>query len=315
MQTRRLGDSDLDLTTIGFGAWAIGGGGWAYGWGPQDDQESMRAIHHALDLGVNWIDTAAIYGLGHSEEVVARALADRKGRVIIATKCGLRWREDGSIYNDLGAKSVREEVEASLRRLQVETVDLYQIHWPMPNKDIEQAWSAISELIEEGKVRYGGVSNFNVTQMARAQAIAPITSLQPPYSMVDRAVEDKALPFCEEHGIGVVAYSPMQCGLLTGAFSAERLAALDPEDWRRKDRHFREPAFSRILGYVDQLKSIADRSGHTVAQLALAWVLRRSEVTSAIVGARRPSQIEETAAAAGWKLSDEELQEIERVLG
>lgn len=314
MRTRRLGTSDLELTTVGFGAWAIGGE-WEFGWGPQDDQQSIRSIHEALDLGINWIDTAAIYGKGHSEEVVARALADRSGEVIIATKCSLRWREDGTIYNSLRAGSVREEVEHSLRRLQVETIDLYQIHWPNPPGEIEEGWSTIADLIGEGKIRYAGVSNFNVSQLRRAQALHPVTSLQPPYSMVNRAVEAKLLPHCAEHEIGVVAYSPIQCGLLTGAFDRARLEGLPAGDWRRKDRFFREPAFSRILEQVARLEPVAEETGHTVAQLAIAWVLRRPEVTSAIVGARRPGQIVETAAASDWELDEDTLARVEAILG
>jgi aryl-alcohol dehydrogenase-like predicted oxidoreductase len=314
MRTRRLGNSELHLTTVGFGAWAIGGGGWAFGWGPQDDEDSVRAIHRALDLGVNWIDTAAIYGLGHSEEVVARALADRRGKVVVATKCSLRWRKGGRIYSSLAAQSVREEVEQSLRRLRLETIDLYQVHWPNPDREIEEGWGAIAELVKEGKVRYAGLSNVNVPQMRRAHAIHPITSLQPPYSMVGRGVEQEILPFCAEHGIGVVAYSPMQCGLLTGAFSRERLAQLDPGDWRRKDSSFNEPVFSKALELVDHLRPVAERGGHTPAQLAVAWVLRRPEVTAAIVGGRRPSQVEETAPAGDWELTGAEIEEIDRIL-
>ena len=314
MQTRKLGDSDLELTTIGFGAWAIGGGGWAFGWGPQDDQQSIRAIHRALDLGINWIDTAAVYGLGHSEEVVARALADRKGRVTVATKCGLRWRDNGSVRGSLKADSVRQEVEDSLRRLQVETIDLYQVHWPNPDRDIEEGWGAVAQLVQEGKVRYAAVSNFSVPQMKRAMAIHPITSLQPPYSMVDRAVEQEILPFCAEHNIGVVAYSPLQNGLLTGKFSRERLDSLPKEDWRHKSPSFQEPNFTKTLELVQRLAPIAAQRDRTVAQLAIAWVLRRPEVTSAIVGARRPEQVEETAPAGDWELGIEVLEQVEHAL-
>jgi aryl-alcohol dehydrogenase-like predicted oxidoreductase len=312
MQLRQLGTSDLRLTTVGLGAWAIGGGGWAFGWGPQDDTESVRAIHRALDLGVNWIDTAAVYGLGHSEEVVARALADRKGRVIVATKCGLRWRGPKSVFGSLKAASIREEVEASLRRLRLETIDLYQIHWPNPDKDLEEGWSAVAELVRAGKVRYAGVSNFDVGQIKRAQAIHTVTSLQPPYSMLCRDIEEATLPYCAAQRIGVVVYSPMQAGLLTGRFSRERLAKLPAEDWRVRDRFFREPAFSRALEVVDRLRPIAEREHRSLAQLAIAWVLRRPEVTAAIVGARGPQQIEETAPAGDWMLSPELVAEIER---
>jgi aryl-alcohol dehydrogenase-like predicted oxidoreductase len=314
MRTRQLGGSDLHLTTVGLGAWAIGGGGWAYGWGAQDDEESIRAIHRALDLGINWIDTAAVYGLGHSEEVVARALADRRGRVIVATKGGLRWRGPKAIYGSLKRASLREEVEASLRRLGVETIDLYQLHWPNPEREIEEGWSAVAELCREGKIRHAGVSNFSVAQLERARAIHPVVSLQPPYSMLHREAETGLLPYCAEHRIGVVAYSPMQAGLLTGAFSPGRLAGLDPEDWRRRDRFFQEPAFSRALAVVERLRPLAARQGCTLAQLAIAWVLRRPELTAAIVGARRPSQVEESAAASSIDLSPELCTEIEQAL-
>ena len=314
MQTRRLGESELELSVVGFGAWAIGGGGWAFGWGPQDDTESVRAIHRALDLGVNWIDTAAVYGLGHSEEVVARALADRPGKVLVATKCGLCWRPDRRVYGCLKRDSVRREVEDSLRRLRLDTIDLYQIHWPNPARDLEEGWSAVADLVREGKVRFAGVSNFNVAQLERAQAIHPVTSLQPPYSMVNRGVEAELLPFCREHRIGVVAYSPMQAGLLTGRFSRERLAALDAEDWRRRDRFFQEPSLGRTLELVEKLRALGEREGRTPAQLAIAWVLRRPELTAAIVGARRPEQIEETAAAGEYTPSPEILAEISGLL-
>ena len=313
MRTRQLGNSDLHLTTVGFGAWAIGGGDWAFGWGPQDDQQSVRAIHRALDLGVNWIDTAAIYGLGHSEEVVARALEGRSD-VIVATKCGLRWRDNGSVYGCLEAHSVREEVEASLRRLRVEVIDLYQVHWPNPDAQIEEGWAVMSELVKEGKIRHAGVSNFSVEQMRRAQAIHPIASLQPPYSMIDRAVEPEVLPFCAEHGVGVVAYSPLQCGLLTGAFDQQRLGRLAKGDWRRKNQCFKQPMFSRIMELVKRLRPVADASDQSLARLAIAWVLRRDEVTAAIVGARNPAQIEETAPAGDWEPGPEELAELDAIL-
>jgi aryl-alcohol dehydrogenase-like predicted oxidoreductase len=315
MKTRKLGYSDLNLTTIGLGTWAIGGGGWAYGWGPQDDQASIETIRRALDLGINWIDTAAVYGLGHSEEVVGQAIAGRRDEVIVATKCGLVWDAGSTTpYGRLTAASVRREAEASLRRLQVEVIDLYQIHWPNPAPDIEEGWGVIADLIKEGKVRYGGVSNFNVEQLQRVQAIHPVASLQPPYSMLERGVEDSLLAFCAAHDIGVIPYSPMQAGLLTGRFSRERIADLPDEDWRSGDRHFREPAFGATLALVGKLRPIAEGSGKTMAHLAIAWVLRRPEVTAAIVGARRPGQIEETVAAGDWELTRDEVQEIEERL-
>jgi len=331
MQTRKLGYSDLHLTTVGLGTWAIGGGGWAYGWGPQDDSESIAAIRRALDLGINWIDTAAVYGLGHSEEIVGQAIpstgsgrrpstdsghrAGRRDEVIIATKCGLVWDEGSTTpYGRLKAESVRREAEASLRRLELEVIDLYQIHWPNPDEDIEEAWRVIADLIREGKVRYGGVSNFSVEQLKRVQAIHPVASLQPPYSMLRRGIEEELLAYCAANDIGVIVYSPMQAGLLTGTFTKERVANLPDEDWRKGSSAFREPELSANLALVEKLRPIAERNGRTVAQLAIAWVLRRPEVTAAIVGARRPSQIEETAPAGDWMLSEEDVAEIDALL-
>ena len=314
MQKRQLGNSDLQLTTVGLGAWAIGGGDWAFGWGPQDDAQSVRAIQRALDLGINWIDTAAIYGLGHSEEVVARALEGRGGEVIVATKCGLRWRDNGSVYGCLRADSVRQEVEDSLRRLKLEAIDLYQVHWPNPDAEIEEGWAVMPDLVKEGKIRHAGVSNFSVEQMRRAQAIFPITSLQPPYSMIDRAVELELLPFCAEHGVGVVAYSPLQCGLLTGAFDQRRLGQLPKSDWRRKNPCFKQPLFAKIVKLVKGLRPVAEANEQTMARLAIAWVLRRPEVTAAIVGARGPDQIEETAPAGDWVLGPDLLAEVKAIM-
>lgn len=315
MQTRQLGYSDLHLTTIGLGTWAIGGGDWAFGWGPQDDADSIAAIHRALDLGINWIDTAAVYGLGRSEEVVGRAIADRRDQVIIATKCGRVWQEGNTTPSGrLKADSVRREAEASLRRLKVEVIDLYQIHWPQPDEDIEEAWGVIADLIRAGKVRYGGVSNFSLTQLERVQPIHPVASLQPPYSMLKRGVEDELLAYCAANKIGVIVYSPMQAGLLTGKFSRERVMSLPGEDWRTRSEFFQEPQLSANLELVEGLRPVAERSGKTVAQLALAWVLRRPEVTAAIVGARHPGQIEETAPAGDWQLSSAELAQIDALL-
>ncbi len=311
MERRKLGNTGLELTVIGFGAWAIGGGNWRFGWGPQDDREAVDAIRRALDLGVNWVDTAAVYGLGHSEELVARALSGRRDQVLIATKCSLIWNDRGEISSSLARESVRRECEASLRRLQTDHVDLYQIHWPNDEPRIEEGWEELGRLIDEGKVRYGGVSNFNVNQMKRAQAVRPIASLQPPYSMIRREVEGASLAYCAAHGIGVVAYSPMQSGLLTGSFDRARLA---DGDWRLRDPEFLEPALGATLELVEQLRPIAAGHAKSVAELAIAWVLRRPEVTSAIVGARRPSQIEQTVGAAGWVLSAEELAVIDRLL-
>jgi aryl-alcohol dehydrogenase-like predicted oxidoreductase len=313
MQTRKLGYTDLELTTVGLGTWAIGGE-WAYGWGPQDDAESIAAIQRSLDLGINWLDTAAIYGLGHSEEVVGQAIAGRRDEVIVATKCSRVWDEKGKVTGRLKAGSVRREVEASLRRLKIDLIDLYQIHWPNPDEEIEEGWGTIADLIKEGKVRYGGVSNFSVEQLKRVQPIHPVASLQPPYSMLRREVEEELLPYCAANNIGVIAYSPMQAGLLTGKFTKERVANLPAGDWRKQNDFFQEPALSTNLAFVEKLRPIAERNGKTVAQLAIAWVLRRPELTAAIVGARCPSQIEETIQAGDWQLSAEDVAEIDQLL-
>jgi aryl-alcohol dehydrogenase-like predicted oxidoreductase len=314
MRTRKLGYSDLHLTTVGLGTWAIGGP-WDFGWGPQDDAESVAAIQHALDLGINWIDTAPAYGLGHAEEVVGKAISGRRDEVIVATKCGLVWDEGSTgAYGRLTAQSVRSECEASLRRLNVDTIDLYQIHWPRPDQDIEEAWTAIADLVRAGMVRYAGVSNFSVAQLLRVLPIHPVASLQPPYSMIERGVEAEHLAYCAEHDIGVVAYSPMQAGLLTGKYTRERIALLAEGDWRRRDHHFREPELSANLDLVEALRPIAARNGRSLAQLSVAWVLRRPELTAAIVGARRPSQIDETAQAGDWDISAEDLAEIDTLL-
>jgi aryl-alcohol dehydrogenase-like predicted oxidoreductase len=315
METRKLGYSDLNLTPVGLGTWAIGGGDNPYGWGPQDDKESIAAIRRGLDLGVNWIDTAAGYGHGHSEEVVGQAVAGRRDEVTIATKCGILWQEDGSdIYGCMEPASIKREVEDSLRRLSVDAIDLWQIHWPLPDEGIEEGWGALADVIKEGKVRYGGVSNFSVEQLKRIMPIHPVTSLQPPYSMLVRETEDELLPFCAENNIGVVVYSPMQAGLLTGKFTRERVAAFPDDDWRKGSPHFQEPQLSINLELVERLRPIAERHGRPLAQLPIAWVLRRPEVTSAIVGARRPSQIDETVGAAEWKLPKEDIAEIDALL-
>jgi aryl-alcohol dehydrogenase-like predicted oxidoreductase len=312
MTTRRLGNSELQITPIGFGAWAIGGSGWSFAWGAQDDSDSVAAIHEALDVGVNWIDTAAVYGLGHSEEVVARALDGVRNRPLVFTKCARVWNEKREIGKCLKAASIRRECEASLRRLGVDTIDLYQVHWPEPDEDIEEGWTTLAALQKEGKVRSIGVSNFNVAQMKRAQAIAPIASLQPKYSLLHREFEQEILPFCEREGIGVIAYSPMASGLLTGAMSRERVAALPTDDWRRRNADFQEPRLSRNLAFVETLRAIGARSGRTPAEVAVAWVLRHPAVTGAIVGARRPGQFRGVAGAVDLRLDDEDAAEIER---
>jgi aryl-alcohol dehydrogenase-like predicted oxidoreductase len=315
MQTRQLGISDLHITAIGFGAWALGGGDWAFAWGAQNDRESIAAIHEALDLGVNWIDTAAVYGLGHSEEVVGQAVQGLRHRPYVFTKCARVWDEKRQIGKNLKAGSIRHECEASLRRLKVERIDLYQMHWPEPDEDVEEGWSTMAKLKEEGKVRWIGVSNFNVAQMKRAAAIAPVTSLQPPYSMVRRDIEAEVLPYCAAHNIGTIVYSPMQSGLLTGKMTRERIAALPVDDWRReKNRHFQEPLLSRNLKLVELLKGIGARHGRTPGEIAIAWVLRLRAVTAAIVGARRPGQLRELLGAAEFRLPREDLTAIEQFL-
>jgi aryl-alcohol dehydrogenase-like predicted oxidoreductase len=314
MQTRQLGNSDLHITRVGYGAWAIGGSGWQFAWGSQDDKDSIAAIHRSLELGVNWIDTAAVYGLGHSEEVVARALKTWPGpRPYIFTKCGRLWDEHGNVRGGLGADSIRREIEDSLRRLATDVIDLYQIHWP-PNPDspqLEEGWSTLADLMRQGKVRWIGVSNFDVKQLRRAQAIAPVTSLQSPYSLIHREVERETLPYCLREGIGVIVYSPMASGLLTGAMTRERAAKLPKDDWRRASSNFNEPKLSRNLALVERLREIGTRHGRSPGEVAIAWTLHNPAVTGAIVGARNASQAEGVMRAAELRLSDTELDEIE----
>jgi aryl-alcohol dehydrogenase-like predicted oxidoreductase len=314
MQTRQLGNSDLHITPIGIGAWAMGGGGWAFAWGPQDDDESVAAIHAALDAGINWIDTAAVYGLGHSEEVVARALQGHSNKPFVFTKCERVWNERREIAKSLKADSIRREVEASLRRLQLDVIDLYQIHWPEPDEDLEEGWTTMAQLQREGKVRWIGVSNFNVDQLRRAQAIAPITSLQPPYSMLAREIEEAVLPYTPQHGIGVIVYSPMKSGLLSGAMTRARIAAMPADDWRRRTPQFQEPRLTRNLELAELLRAIGQRHGRTAGEVAIAWTLRHPAVTAAIVGMRSAKQVEGVIGAADFRLSPEELQEIESFL-
>lgn len=323
MERRQLGSTDLMITPIGLGAWAMGGGGWTFAWGPQDDGESIAAIRRAIDLGINWIDTAAVYGLGHSEEVVARALAEipASDRPLVFTKCSLVWDDKGNISHSLEAGSVRRELESSLRRLRVETIDLYQIHWavfpgrPSTEGGIERAGEALAELLQQGKIRHIGVSNFDVRQMERIRAVAPIVSLQPPYSMLRRGIEAEILPYCEAQGIGVIVYSPMQAGLLSGTMTRERIAAMPADDWRKKgSAAFQEPNLSRNLKLVEDLRAIGARHGRSPGEVAIAWTLRLPAVTAAIVGARRPSQVDGFIGAADFRLSEKEIEEIELAL-
>jgi len=313
MQTRKLGNTELELTTVGLGTWAMGGP-WQFGWGPQDDDEAIAAIVKALDMGINWIDTAPAYGLGHSEELIAQALGRTGARPLIATKCGILWNEKKEKVTCLKKRSIRKECHDSLRRLGIDVIDLYQMHWPDPDEDVEEAWEEMVRLKEQGEVRYLGVSNFAVEHLDRVRRIHEPVSLQPPYSMLHREAEEELLGYCAANNIGVVAYSPMQRGLLTGKFSPERLAELAVDDHRRRNPDFQEPQFSATMELVEELKVIAGRNGRTCAQLAISWVLRRSEVTAAIVGARRPAQIEETAPAGDWNLSEEDIKEIEKLL-
>ncbi len=302
MKTKQLGNSDLFITPLGFGAWAIGGSGWEFGWGEQNDKASVAAIRRALELGINWIDTAAVYGMGHSEEVVAFALKTWPGpRPYVFTKCGLRWDEQGYVHRNLTADSIRRECEDSLRRLNVDVIDLYQIHWP--SDALEEGWSAMAQLQKEGKVRWIGVSNFNIEEMRRAQAIAPITSLQPPYSLVRREVEQEVLPYCRSNGMGVIVYSPMASGLLTGAMTRARVASLPASDWRSRDIEFKEPKLSK--------NQVGESHERPPGQVAIAWALRNPAVTGAIVGARNAKQVEGNVGAAELYLTDEEIAEIE----
>ena len=319
MKTRRLGNSDLDITLVGFGAWAIGGGDWLFGWGPQDDDDSIRAIHRALDLGINWIDTAAVYGLGRSEEVVGRALKGRKGpRPLVFTKCSLVWDAERHVSHTLNPDSIRREVDGSLTRLGVDAIDLYQIHWPRWGSSpagydpgsVTDAWRALEDLRKAGKVRHIGASNFTVADLEAAAAVAPVTSLQPPYSAIRRDAEHDVLPWCHAHGVGVIVYSPMQSGLLTGAMTRARLASLADNDWRRKAKYFQEPYFTQGLELVERLSHVGARHGKTPGEIAIAWTLANPAVTAAIVGARRPEQLDGIVGAADVTLTDGDLREI-----
>jgi aryl-alcohol dehydrogenase-like predicted oxidoreductase len=312
MEKKRLGNSDIEITRMGVGAWAMGGGGWAFAWGPQDDRQSIAAIHAALDRGVNWIDTAAVYGLGHSEDVVAKALEGRSKRPYIFTKCERIWNEQGEIGGRLKADSIRRECEASLRRLKADRIDLYQIHWPLPDEDVEEGWTTMAKLKEEGKVRWIGVSNFNAEQMERCRKIAPITSLQPPYSAVSPEIEHDMLPYCQGHGIGVIVYSPMKSGLLTGKMTRERVANLPQDDFRKRAPAFQEPQLSRNLELAGLMGRIGQRHGVNAGVVAIAWTLRHPAVTAAIVGMRSAEQANEVLAALDFRLGAEEIAEIER---
>jgi aryl-alcohol dehydrogenase-like predicted oxidoreductase len=311
LQTTQLGGTGLEITRVGFGAWAIGGGGWEFGWGPQEDQQSIETIHRALELGVNWIDTAAAYGLGHSEEVVGLALAGLDERPYVFTKASLVPGPGGRVVHSLKRDSILREAEASLQRLGVDAIDLYQIHWPIPEAEIEEGWSALAELKEQGLVRHIGVSNFDAEQLQRIQGIASVETLQPPYSLIARDVEDEILPFARNEGIGVIVYSPMGSGLLTGAMTRERIATLPDDDWRKHDPRFQEPQLSRHLALVERLRSVAAGHDSTPGAVAAAWTLRNPGVDGAIIGFRRPDQVDAILDAGRLELSDEDVADIE----
>jgi aryl-alcohol dehydrogenase-like predicted oxidoreductase len=314
MQTRKLGNSDLSITAVGFGAWAIGGGGWEFGWGEQEDADSIAAIQSALESSVNWIDTAAVYGTGHSEEVVAKAVKGWHGaRPYIFTKCSLVWDEQRKVHGEHRADSIRRECDASLRRLGVSEIDLYQMHWPPADNGprLEEAWQAMADLRKEGKVRWIGVSNFNVEQLKRAEKISPVTSLQPPYSIIRRQIEAEILPYCEKQEIGVISYSPMASGLLTGAMTRERAAALPADDFRSRNPEFKEPWLSKNIELVERLRQVGQRHGRSPGEVAIAWALRHPAVTGVIVGARNAKQAQGVMRAGDLKLSAQEMTEIE----
>jgi aryl-alcohol dehydrogenase-like predicted oxidoreductase len=311
LATTELGSTGLDITRVGLGAWAIGGGGWEFGWGPQDDEESIAALHHALELGINWVDTAAAYGFGRSEEVVGRALEGIEERPYVFTKASLLEGPSRKVVHSLKRDSILREAEESLRRLGVDAIDLYQIHWPIPEQDIEEGWSALAELKEQGLVRHIGVSNFSAEQMRRIQSIAPVETLQPPYSLIAREVEPETLPFAEREGIGVIVYSPMGSGLLAGKMTRERIQSLADDDWRKHDARFREPQLGRHLAAAERVQTVADRLGVSPGAVAIAWTLRNPAVDGAIVGIRRPDQADELLAAATLELGDEDAAELE----
>jgi aryl-alcohol dehydrogenase-like predicted oxidoreductase len=312
VRTDTFGRTGLEITRVGFGAWAVGGGNWEFGWGEQDDEESIAAIHRALELGVNWIDTAAQYGLGHSEEVVRRAVDGVDPRPLIFTKGGQPEGPNRTSYQSLKRDSLRRECEGSLEHLGVDAIDLYQIHWPIPDEEVEEGWAALAELKGEGLVRHIGASNFSVEQLERAEAIAPVESLQPPYSLLDREIEEEILPYCRERDIGVIVYSPMASGLLTGAMTRERIESLPADDWRGRSARFLEPELSRSLEVVERLKGVAERHGVSPGAVAVAWTLRHPAVHAAIVGFRRPDQVDPIVVAADIELTEEDVAELER---
>jgi aryl-alcohol dehydrogenase-like predicted oxidoreductase len=314
MKTKKLGNTDFEITSVGFGAWAIGGAGWEFGWGKQDDDNSIKAIHKAIDSGINWIDTAAVYGLGHSEEIVAKALKGLQEKPYVFTKCELRWDEKGKIYNSIKKESVKYECEMSLKRLQLDVIDLYQIHWPAPENEIEEGWEAMQELIAEGKIKYAGVSNFSVEQMERIMKIAPISSLQPPYSLSHPVTEKEIIPYCEKNNIGVIVYSPMMSGLLSGKMTRERIEALPDDDWRKNSSQFKEPRLTKNMQIVEKLREIGKKYGVEAGAVAIAWTLRLKGVTAAIVGARNPEQIDLLISAGNMTLDENDIDVLNNII-
>jgi len=312
METKQFGNTDMKITRIGFGAWAIGGGNWAFGWGPQDDGEAIAALQRAVEVGMNWIDTAAVYGLGHSEELVGKAVKGMSIKPYIFTKCGLVWDEKRKTSQNLKAESIRKECETSLRRMNVDVIDLYQVHWPVDG-DIEEAWEMMAQLQSEGKVRWIGVSNYSTAQMKQCQAIAPVSSLQPPYSLINREYEKEILPYCHENNIGVIVYSPMGSGLLTGTMTRERIAAMPSDDWRKNSIYFNEPALTRNLALAEKLKSIGKKHGRSAGEVAIAWTLKNPAVTAAIVGGRSAGQVDGISRAWDFQLTEQELAEMESI--
>jgi aryl-alcohol dehydrogenase-like predicted oxidoreductase len=314
MKHKQLGSSNLEISVIGLGTWAMGGEGWEFSWGPQDDEESIKTIHKAMEAGINWIDTAAVYGLGHSEVVVGKAIKGMSSKPLIATKCSRLWDEKGDLYSSLKKESVFREAEDSLKRMQIDVIDLYQIHRPMPEEDLEEGWSAMADLVRQGKIRYIGVSNFSVSQIELVKNIHPVTSVQPPYSMMVRDIESDLLPYCKRNNIGIISYSPIYKGLLTGKVTEAWVSDLASDDHRKKDRNFLSPYLKINIEFVNGLKPIAERKGITIAQLAIAWVIHHEEVTSAIVGSRKPEQLESILPASDISLDENDMERIQQLI-
>ena len=314
MIARELGNTGIRLSTMGLGTWAIGGGDYEYGWGPQDDKESIATIRKSIDLGINWIDTAPVYGLGHSEKIVGQAIKGIREKVYITTKCSFRWDENRKIFSTLKKESVVAEVEESLKRLNIDVIDFYLIHFPIPEEEVEEAWGVLADLEKQGKIRHAGVSNFTLEQLKKVQVVHPVSIIEPGYNIIQNDIEGGLLDYCVENGIGVVTFSSMYMGLLTGKYTKEKLANLPPDDSRSNEFYFKEPFLTPTLEMIERLRPIAERNGKTMAQLAIAWVLRQQGIASAIVGARSPEQIEQTVPAANWILSPEDRKDIDVIV-